>query len=344
MRFLLERSGWYYVNVRVPPSMKHVFGQRVTQPLKTKSKSEAQSIRWGAVAAIKEEIKAASGEVAKASAEHWRKRIEEKRFDAAAFNDLAQKIARKHGDAAAAEFSERSFSLRTDLETREAEWFADAKFEAKTESHYKHALVLLRQHLQRQGLPECIESVNDDVAVSFKGYYVEKGTHRKTLASYLSGLRSRWQMLIDSKVIKGPNVWRDVRPKTQRVGTEAPVREWHADEPLTLFGGPCTQGIFNLLSILLLTGCRLSEALRLVPADLDGNMLVIRTGKTKAAVRRVGVASCLRDGIVSAVAGIKGTPNSWTNRFIEYRRKIGLTDERTVLHSLRHIFMTLADS
>lgn len=344
--FLRKRGDYFYVRVRVPPSLKHLYGSHIVRALGTTDKSKARSLRWAAVDAIKAEIAAVKADPVKPLAGEMRERRAAGTFKAPEFNDLTQTIVRKYGDAAAAEFSERTFSLRTDLDTREAEWFADAKFEAKTKLHYKHALELLREHLKREGLPEKVESVTHNVAVSFKDHYVNAGTHRKTLNSYLSGLRSRWEMLIDSKVVKPPNPWTGVRPKKSRKGTEAPRREWRTDELLKLFGGPCTQPMFNLLSILLLTGARLSEALQLTTADIDsdGTILIIRSGKTASAVRRVPVAVCLRHGVVSAVAGIKGVSNSWSNRFTEYRRSTGLTDKRTTLHSLRHTFMTLADS
>ncbi len=349
--FLKKRGEWFYVRVRVPPSLKDVFGAHITRALGTKDKSKAQSDRWDVVAAIKAEIAAVKANPVKGLAEaHKRKRAEGAPFDAGAHLKLTGTLQRKHGDSAAEEFVNRSFNLHTDLDTREAEWFADAKFQAKTELHYRHALALLRQHLQRQGLPEALEAVTPAVATSFKDYYVEKGTHRKTLNSYLSGLRSRWQMLIDDKVINPPNPWEGVRPKKSRKGMEAPRREWHADELLAIFRGPCSPRLFNLMSILLLTGARLSDVLGLTTADIEkardvnGLVFIIREGKTKSAVRRVPVAPCLRAGVFAAVAGIKGVSNSWSNRFTEYRKEIGLTDKRTTLHSLRHSFSTLADA
>ncbi len=106
--------------------------------------------------------------------------------------------------------------------------------------------------------------------------------------------------------------------------------------------------MFNMMALLLLTGMRLSDAVLLKPDNIDADMgnyvLIIREGKSPSAVRRVPVAPCLRQGIGAAIAGLRGKSNYWTNAFILYRRKMGLTDERTVLHSLRHSFSTFADS
>ncbi len=129
-RFLKERNGWWYVRVRVPRSLQSVLGSHIMQALHTKDKTKARELRWPVMTAIKAHIAATKANPVKALAGAWSDRRAAGRFKASEFVDLQQTLVRKHGDAAAAEFSERTFGIFTDLDVRETEWFADAKFEA----------------------------------------------------------------------------------------------------------------------------------------------------------------------------------------------------------------------
>ena len=160
-QWLIKRGLTWYIRVIVPPSVREALGgkQHILRSLKTRDLTQARKLRIKAKAAIDDEIEAARGNSVKASADHWSKRRADDRFNGSEFIDTTQTIARRHGEEAAAEFSARSFGLHTDLDTRESEWFADAKFEAKTEALYKFTLTLLKAHLKRQvpPLPECVQ-------------------------------------------------------------------------------------------------------------------------------------------------------------------------------------------
>ena len=96
-------------------------------------------------------------------------------------------------------------------------------------------------------------------------------------------------------------------PKARK-GQEAPRRDWGQDELARLFEGAASPALFDLMSLLLLTGCRRDEVS--THADLLDGFLVIRAGKTGTAVRRVPVAECLRAEIGAVVARIKDLKKS----------------------------------
>ena len=165
----------------------------------------------------------------------------------------------------------------------------------------------MKTHLTGQELKASVQSVDAKVAMGFRASLVQAGTNRKTAQSYLSALRSRWQHWIDGGVTDS-NPWRDVRMPKARKGQEAPRRDWGQDELARLFEGAASPALFDLMSLLLLTGCRRDEVS--THADLLDGFLVIRAVKTGTAVRRVPVAECLRAEIGAVVARIKGLKKS----------------------------------
>ncbi|NJO35510.1 MAG: site-specific integrase [Rhodospirillales bacterium] len=343
-RFLKMRGGWWYVRIRVPPSLKEALGTHITHALHTKDKTTARELRWPAVAAIKAEIKAMKTDPVQATADGWSKRRKAGRFDAREFHKTTMRIVRTHGDEAGAEFAERSFDMFTALDHGEADWFAAAGFDPKTLGRYRYSIKLLRDHLKRQGLKPSVQSVDVKVAMAFRAYLVQRGTHRRTAESYLSALRSRWQHWLDSDEAE-INPWRDIRMPKVRKGQEKPRRMWKDDELVTLFSGSCSPTLFDYMAILLLTGCRRDEILE--HAKLEGHWLEIQAGKTASAVRRVPVAQCLRQYAENSLQRIRAegrSGNGWTQHFMRYRRSLGLTSNKTTLHSFRHTFSSLADS
>jgi integrase len=95
----------------------------------------------------------------------------------------------------------------------------------------------------------------------------------------------------------------------------------------------------------LLTGCRRDEILE--HADIEGDWLVVRAGKTASSIRRVPVAAILLDNLEAALWRIRDagrSNNGWTQHFMRYRRSLGLKSNKTTLHSFRHTFSSLADA
>ena len=105
-------------------------------------------------------------------------------------------------------------------------------------------------------------------------------------------------------------------------------------------------------------GHEAGELLSLTVGDYTKGWLSIREGKTSNAVRRVPVPSLLVPGLEVLVHGRPSDAfiieedshatghrrgNLTGQKFLRYRQSIGLNSPKTVLHSLRHCFMTIAD-
>ena len=336
--FLRKRKNTWYIRVRVPPSQKQLYGHHVERSLKTKEKAEAQRRRHAAVAAIKAMFAAAKTDVIKAEAQRL------KQLSTDEVMRRVGKVYRTKGLAQAEELVMRWQGLHTDLDHLEADWFLVEKFDTKTESRYKHSIVLLREHLKSFGEPQAIQSVNAAAAMGFRARLAGTKLHRRTSESYLSALRSRWRYWIDSGVTK-ENPWTGVKMPPQRTGVEEPVRDWTDDELVKLFTGNCRPELIDLMALLLLTGARRDEIVDLDGSDAQGEWLSIRRGKNANAIRMVPIHNSLQPGLKGKAGKLfTGSGNSWTQKFMRYRRSIGLKAADTVLNSFRHTFMSRASA
>lgn len=348
-----DKRGVLYLKVSVPAQLRPLFKNRqhIVTNLKETDLAKVQNQRDILVGKIKEFFEEARGHEVTLMAADLNAKVRQKGKEAGP-DVLAAAVAvsKVKGVQKGVELVERALGTWIDLDHGEADWFNLQKFTYRTQLRYQHSVRLLREHLKREGIPENACEVDSKVAASFRRHLVAANVHKETANSYLSALKSRWANWIEESVIDGPNPF-DLRMPTQRIGVEASRRKWKADELETLFIGGMEQELFDIVALLALTGARRTEIASLTVDDIEGDWIQIRRGKTSNAVRRVPLADCLKAGMRDVAEHAKEDgrlfsirPDAVTIHFKAYRDALGLTDPKTVLHSLRHSFVSLASA
>src|SRR5262245_20855547 len=192
-----------------------------------------------------------------------------------------------------------------------------------------------------------------------------RGLAPKTVERYRSSLSTLWAWLEEKGIIATDrsNPWtkhRSIRP------TVRTKRRPLSDEQLVSLLSGCydtatyRQVLADLLRLGLVTGCRLEELCALKKADVlkrkDGYWLVIREGKTDAAVRVVPVHRCV-DRLVHRRRQDQGedlfgeiTPGAYGRRshhvskaYGRYRKLVGVEERGQDFHALRHTFTNMME-
>lgn len=188
-----------------------------------------------------------------------------------------------------------------------------------------------------------------------------KGHAPKTVKDTLSNLSAFWRWLEGRGVVEF-NVWQGMSGtvKGSTRGTAPKRRPWTDGELLKLLQGiPTSDPLLPMVALAAYTGMRREEvaSLRVEDATEDG-ALIVREGKSAAAVRRVPVHAAL----APLVASLRDTskdgyliPGLLTGgmdekrahyagkRFSKLKEKLGFTDSALVFHTLRNAFMQRAE-
>jgi integrase len=191
---------------------------------------------------------------------------------------------------------------------------------------------------------------------------------RKTVARRISSLSVLWGWLeVRGLAPKDSNPWlRQLRGKRGKRGQETQRSQWKDAELVKLLNGEMTPQytatLHDLVRLALVTGARLNELCSLKTSDVekrrDGWWIVIREGKTQAAVREVPIHDSAahvlerrrhtQDGFLFAglVAGGPDKRRSWnvSKVFGRYCDKLGFPDEALVFHSLRKTFTEVMEA
>src|SRR5262249_41615692 len=122
---------------------------------------------------------------------------------------------------------------------------------------------------------------------------------RKTVARRLSSLSSLWRWLERRGLaLKGSNPWLgQLGENSGKRGQEEPRNQWKDEQLVKLLAGEATpqytMTLHDLVRLALVTGARLDELCSLKTLDAekrtDGWWIIIREGKTQAAVREVPI-------------------------------------------------------
>ena len=182
---------------------------------------------------------------------------------------------------------------------------------------------------------------------------LKKGHSLKTVKDTLSHLRAFWAWLEARDIVEG-NVWAGIshtlRPSTR--GRLAKRRPWTNQEVLQLIREiPTSDPLWTLSAMGAYTGMRREEITQLTIHDVtEDGALIVREGKTAAAVRRIPIHPVLRSLVARLVATstdgylIPGLLSGGADerrghylgkRFTNMRRKLGLNSPETVFHSFR---------
>jgi integrase len=188
-----------------------------------------------------------------------------------------------------------------------------------------------------------------------------------TIRAYARGLGAIFEWAIDTRkpnVSGNPFLGAVRRRKGQSDPNQPKPRRDPTDAELaTLWNGPASPKVAAVIRLGLLTGARLEEIGKLRVQDVEDDEIVIRSGKTRAAARRVPIHRALAPIVDSLTAG--KTPEDFlidglrtvqgrrthglSQRFTEYRKSVGVgtnangdRESDVVFHSLRHWFVTQA--
>lgn len=372
-RFLMRQFNTWFVRLRVPAGVRKQFYDKkfLVRTLDTNEIKEARKLRTGVLKelrfmfelAARDADKFRQEELAALQRKHLRKRPAVGKMTAKEQAEFNRDRARAY-ELGSPEIAE-SLGVpslgkpKTPLNHLEEEWFEAAALEYRTKIHYRHCRELLAQHLRREGLPECIESVDSKVALSFRKYLVAEKIYPTTGNSYLGGLRSRWGMLIREEVVEPLNPFAGVSMKSSRRGKEPARFPFSSEELVTLFTGDMEQLLFNVATLALCGGgMRRNEILARRCGDVEGSWLHVREGKGQTSVRRVAIASILRDGMARLMSGkapedflidagdrtLNAKGNAVTGFMTAHLRDVmKITDpKKDGLHCLRHNWEQLA--
>jgi integrase len=325
----LERHGKQYrAKLDVPRKLREIVGKAALKKgLGTDSLTEAQRLRWAAVADLRKQlheiIRRASTALDPIVAEAMEYRIDrgilvdvaqrEERpmdveilemFDSTIIDGKAEEIELAYHPAKAKEFLGIVRGERTPLTVFIDQWITDLDGHVKprTLKHYADAVRHLAAFATEHGLPQTIEAFDRRHAGDFiTNRFIAPKAKYKTARKYVSALSSYWRWLnAKGKLPRGTdNPWRDQAmppksaPKISSDGTieDTEPREFTDEEVARLLhtGKPNDLVLVDFMHVAALSGMRREEIARIRVRDVDLLALTINLprAKTKAGIRAV---------------------------------------------------------
>lgn len=390
---LKRRHQSWYARLRVPPSLRDAVGKsELVQALHTRDLAEANRRKHAVLAAMHAVLERARVEAtlprdsAEAFLAEARKLAEEVKAGAmrpedaeaaldVALEDHLEAQAKRHGiDPATGHpmVSERhTRTLQLAHKVLHSGDVALLKESIQTYLKERAPHINKQTHAEKERqLTELADWLGDcevsTITKKMAGRYVSeklltKGHAPKTVKDTLSNLSAFWRWLEGRGLVEF-NVWQGMSGtvKGSTRGTAPKRRPWTDEELLKLLQGiPTNDPLLPMVALAAYTGMRREEVagLRVEDAREDG-VLIVREGKSAAAVRRVPV----HPAITSLVEKLRGSstdgyliPGLLTGgmdnkrghyvgkRFSDVKVKLGFTDPALVFHTLRHAFMQRAE-
>jgi integrase len=388
--FLKLRHRTWYVRIQIPQRLWSAAGgkREFVSSLKTSDLNEANRLKHAYVAAFQRRIKALERRKPDPLADLyeqalvWRDNMEKYKgevlfYDAeerpyyatdeflSQISDEARAFVDTHGEKAATSFFKVAKGEGTPLLDELIDTWLTEQGDAITEQTRAQHRTAVRAFVTWAGHGVLVEDVGRKTAGEFISQRLltsGSGFSNKTAKRYVSSLSSLWTWLI-ARGVAPDNPWRGqgVGKKSKR-GEAQQRRQWTDTALVKVLSGNYspryTQILHDLTRLALVTGARLDELCALETHDAhkrsDGWWLVIREGKTQAAVREVpvhnSVAHVLERRCKSSADGflfeglVPGGPDkkrSWnaSKAFGHYTRKLGLGEDRQVFHALRNTFI-----
>ena len=347
----LEKHGRQYrAKLDVPKKLRAVVGKAaLKKALGTDSLTEAQRLRWPALAELRKQLheiarkaKAAPLDPLTAAAVDDRiirgilvevaaneERPEDLEaltyYDEELFSAKAQRIALEHSPAKAREYTGIVRGDRTPITVHVDRWVAELEASAiakRTVKHYRNCVVELAAFAGREKLPQTLEAFSRRHAGDFiSKRFIQPKTHHKTSAKFISALSTYWRWLesrglipigIDNPWLRQP---KPKAPKPQR-GSKAHQKERRfTDEELaTLLDHNACSGdvtLSDFMLIAMLSGMRIEEiaCLRVQDVDVKSRTMQITEAKTIAGVRIVPIHPEIESIIERRIAD--KSPGTW---------------------------------
>lgn len=400
---LTKRGNRYYVRVRIPPAVSDQFnGQtHLRESLRTSDEKAARALYPQAYARLKGQIEIArrdtdgvltgKGRLSEdePAALYYRKLLQESddqetvedmldvqltgllgRVKAEIEGPDGEIIPVYEGEERASRFMELVKGTVTDwaeaaIKDRGADW--DTSYCYRIRRAAKH---FLGWYLKSHGASplEHYSRVTQQIARDYvRDLEASKTLAVGTIRAYARALGAIWEWAIDTRQ---PGVSDNPFHRAVRVrrGQKDPVKRAARRDPTdaelaTLWNGPASPKVAAVIRIGLLTGARMEEIGKLRVQDVEDDEIVIHSGKTRSAARRIPIHRALAPLVRKLTAGkppeaflidglavVQGRrTHGLSQRFTEYRRSLGVgtnpngtREADVVFHSLRHWFVTQA--
>ena len=186
-----------------------------------------------------------------------------------------------------------------------------------------------RDAVARCGLVNLSDCTTRGEALRIVARLKAKGVAGSTLRMTMATLGTLWRIAADRELVSGVNPFAGLRLRSVQT-LKRPITL--AEARLCFLGA--SQLGQALIVLLLLTGCRISEALAIVPSDIHGGFVVIRGTKTKASVRRIALSASAEKALCYVMA-------ARPDYFLAYKqikaafKTAGLADGTLDVHSFR---------
>lgn len=318
----LEKHGKQYrAKLDVPRKLRDIVGKAaLKRSLGTDSLTEAQHLRWSAIAELRKQLneitrKAKSAPldpITSAALEDRTNRsilaeivAKEERpqdrealalYDQELFGAKAERIERENSPAKAREYQGIVRGERTPLTVYIDQWMTDLEGHVKprTLKHYADAVRHLAAFSTEHGLPQTIEGFDRRHAGDFITHrFIAPKAKYKTARKYVSALSAYWRWLGDKGklTIGADNPWRGQRmppknaPRITSDGTieDTEPRPFTDDEVARLIypGKPDDPVLMDFILIAALSGMRREEIARIRVRDVDLLALTIDLPRAK---------------------------------------------------------------
>lgn len=320
-RYLTQKvaHGVWYVTVDVPRPYQAVLGRkRLLRSLKTRDLKTAQNLRWGVVAAIKEEVQrsveAATGQP-DASLAAWALEVrEELRLVPAKAHDTREmleealsarvdEIASRLGPDTAMQVHQIATGKADPITLHLDRYLDNSGLTARTKADVRTAIAEFENWLTQTHRPATVQPVDSRAAGEFRDLFlIPVKKHTRTVNKKLSLLSGYWKWLIKNGVLDrdatSPWVGKSLpKPKHWQQAEDAKQgpRPFTENEIKALLSGDAGPDLADLMRIAALSGMRLEEIGQLRVNDCIDGVFNIRRAKTKAGIRKVPIHPDLAD-------------------------------------------------
>jgi integrase len=340
----LEKHGRQYrAKLDVPKKLRAVVGKAaLKKALGTDSLTEAQRLRWPALAELRKQLhditrKSKTAPLDPLTAAAIEDRVNrgilveviarEERpedvealafYDQELFGAKAERIEREHSPAKAHEYQGIVRGERTPITVHVDRWINELQADGiakRTAKHYRNCVIELAAFAGQEKLPLTLEAFGRRHAGDLiSKRFIQPKAHHKTAAKFISALSTYWRWLESRGLIPvgTDNPWlrqpKPKAPKPQR-GSKAHQKErlFTDDELMRLLDPKASAGDVTLSDFMLiaaLSGMRIEEiaSLRVEDVDLNTQTMAVTEAKTDAGVRIVPIHPNIADIIKRRIA------------------------------------------
>lgn len=273
----------------------------------------------------------------------------------------------RHAQRLADDYASIATGQRTPFRAYLETYVAERKATARTKSDDIRAVKFLEQWCVKEGIPNDVNAIDEDVALRFADDLAvfAGGISTIRVKKYVGLLRKYWSKLKRQKLAR-INPWLGVEVEGEKLPAAHKERKFEAEELRRLLVGEASQEMHDLMRIAALTGARIEAIVSLTVGDIVLGAFRFRPQKEEGKGRDVPIHPDLTEIVERRTRGraledeffpewpypkkgMREKSFKASNRFTEYRRSCGV--EVTVpgkrrslvnFHSFRRWFSTMA--